>query len=85
MHVTNYCSSFFAPILVQKGFILAQLLGAVAATLLFRRLAPALPERAPAVIIAHDEAAFLSASEGKADGPLAERVDFRFTERKDLR
>jgi glycerol uptake facilitator-like aquaporin len=67
------------------GFILAQLLGAAAATLLFRRLAPALPERAPAVIIAHDEAAFLSASEGKADGPLAERADFRFTERKDLR
>jgi hypothetical protein len=70
--------------LVQKGFILAQLLGAVAATLLFRRLAPALPERAPTVIIAHDEAAFLSASEGKADGPLAERVGFQFAERKDL-
>jgi glycerol uptake facilitator-like aquaporin len=58
------------------GFILAQLLGAAAATLLFRRLAPALPESARAVIIPNDEAVFLSASEGKADGPLTGREDF---------
>ena len=67
------------------GFILAQLLGAAAATLLFRRLAPALPERAPAVIIPRDEAALLSGSGGKADGPLTEREGFRFTEREDFR
>jgi glycerol uptake facilitator-like aquaporin len=59
------------------GFILAQLLGAAAATLLFRRLAPALPESARTVIIPSHEAAFLSANEGKVDGPLAEREDFR--------
>jgi glycerol uptake facilitator-like aquaporin len=59
------------------GFILAQLLGAAAATLLFRRLAPALTERARAVVIPRNEAAFLSASEGKADGSLIEREDFR--------
>jgi glycerol uptake facilitator-like aquaporin len=59
------------------GFILAQLLGAAAATLLFRWLAPALPECAEAVIIPHDEAVFLSASEGKAGGTLRERQDFQ--------
>jgi glycerol uptake facilitator-like aquaporin len=59
------------------GFILAQLLGAAAATLLFRRLAPALPESARAVIIPRDEAAFLSGNEVKVDGPLTEREDFR--------
>src|SRR5215470_4851066 len=67
------------------GFILAQLLGAAAATLLFRRLAPALPERAPAVIIPRDEAALLSASGGKPDGRLTEREGFRFTEREGFR
>jgi len=59
------------------GFILAQLLGAAAATLLFRWLAPALPESAEAVIIPHNESVFLSATEGKADGRLRERQDFR--------
>ncbi|HEU0178567.1 MAG TPA: MIP/aquaporin family protein [Blastocatellia bacterium] len=59
------------------GFILAQLIGAAAATLLFRRLAPALTEKARVVIIPHDEAAFLSAGEGKSDGPLTKRKDFR--------
>ena len=59
------------------GFILAQLIGAAAATLLFRRLAPALPEKARVVIIPHDEAAFLSASERKADGPLTKREGFQ--------
>ena len=58
------------------GFILAQLLGAAAATLLFRRLAPALHDKASEVIIPHNEAAFLSASEGKADCPLTKREDF---------
>jgi hypothetical protein len=42
-----------------------------------RWLAPALPESAEAVIIPHDEAVFLSASEGKAGGPVRERQDFR--------
>jgi len=59
------------------GFILAQLLGAAAATLLFRWLAPALPESAEAVIIPHNESVFLSATEGKADGRLREWQDFR--------
>jgi glycerol uptake facilitator-like aquaporin len=59
------------------GFIMAQLIGAAAATILFRRLVPALPEKARVVIIQHDEAAFLSAGAGKADGPLSEREDFR--------
>jgi glycerol uptake facilitator-like aquaporin len=59
------------------GFILAQLIGAAAATLLFRRLAPALPEKDWAVITTHDEAAYLSASEGKTDSPLTKREDFR--------
>jgi glycerol uptake facilitator-like aquaporin len=58
------------------GFILAQLLGAAAATLLFRRLAPALPESARVVIIPRDEAEFLSANEVKVDGPLTERENF---------
>jgi glycerol uptake facilitator-like aquaporin len=58
------------------GFILAQLIGAAAATILFRSLAPALPEKAPLVIIPHDEGAFLSAAEGKADGRLTERENF---------
>ncbi|MBO0860564.1 MAG: aquaporin family protein [Chloracidobacterium sp.] len=52
------------------GFILAQLIGAAAATILFRRLAPALPENARAVITAHDKKVFISATAGKADGPL---------------
>jgi hypothetical membrane protein len=51
--------------------------GAAAATLLFRWLAPALPESAEAVIIPHNESVFLSATEGKADGRLRERQDFR--------
>src|SRR5262245_8610064 len=59
------------------SFIMAQLLGAAAATLLFRWLAPALPETARAVIPPHDKAVFLSAGEGKADGPFREREDFR--------
>jgi len=59
------------------GFILAQLLGAAAATLLFRWLAPALHESAEAVIIPHDESMFLSAIEGKAGSPLRERQDFQ--------
>ena len=58
------------------GFIFAQLIGAAAATLLFRRLAPALPEKAREVVIPHDEAAFLSAAAGKAAGPLTGREDF---------
>jgi glycerol uptake facilitator-like aquaporin len=58
------------------GFVLAQLIGAAAATLLFNRLAPALPKSARAVITSHDEAMFLSASEGKADGPLGGRENF---------
>jgi glycerol uptake facilitator-like aquaporin len=58
------------------GFVLAQLLGAAAATLLFRRLAPALPKSAQAVIIPRNEAAFLRANEVKVDGPLTEREDF---------
>ena len=58
------------------GFILAQLLGAATATFLFRRLAPALPESARAVIIPHDDAALLSEKEVKVDGPLTEREDF---------
>jgi glycerol uptake facilitator-like aquaporin len=57
------------------GFIMAQLIGAAAATLLFSRLAPALPERAPAVIPPRDEALFLSASAGKADGSITGRED----------
>jgi glycerol uptake facilitator-like aquaporin len=59
------------------GFILAQLLGATAATLLFRRLAPAAPEITMAVITSRDEATFLSVNEVKVDGPLTEREDFR--------
>jgi glycerol uptake facilitator-like aquaporin len=35
------------------GFILAQLVGALAATLLFRWLVPSLPSRAPAVVVPH--------------------------------
>lgn len=58
------------------GFIMAQLIGAATATLLFSRLAPALPERAQAVIPPPDEALFLSASAAKADGPLTRREDF---------
>jgi glycerol uptake facilitator-like aquaporin len=58
------------------GFIIAQLIGAAAATLLFSRLAPALPERAPAVIPPRDEALFLGASAGKADGSLTGREGF---------
>jgi glycerol uptake facilitator-like aquaporin len=58
------------------GFILAQLLGAAAATLLFRRLEPAPPESARAVVIRRDEAAFLSGNEVKADGPLTGREKF---------
>jgi glycerol uptake facilitator-like aquaporin len=37
------------------GFILAQLLGALAATLLFRWLVPELPQNARAVMLPHDE------------------------------
>ena len=37
------------------GFLLAQLLGAAAATLLFRWLVPALPERAPDLVDPHQE------------------------------
>ena len=37
------------------GFIVAQLLGATAATLLFRWLVPSLPEDAEAVIVPHPE------------------------------
>ena len=37
------------------GFIAAQLLGAAAATLLFRWLVPALPERAPDLVVPHQE------------------------------
>lgn len=37
------------------GFILAQLLGAAAATLLFRWLVPSLPSVAPEVLMPHDE------------------------------
>jgi glycerol uptake facilitator-like aquaporin len=59
------------------GFVLAQLLGAAAATLLFRRLAPPLPESAQAVIVPRNETAFLSANEVKVDGRLTEREDFR--------
>lgn len=36
------------------GFIIAQLLGAMAATLLFRWLIPALPEQAPDVLMQHE-------------------------------
>jgi len=58
------------------GFILAQIIGAAAATILFRSLAPTLPEKAPLVIIPHDEEVFLSAAEGKSDGTLTERENF---------
>jgi glycerol uptake facilitator-like aquaporin len=58
------------------GFILAQLIGATTATLLFRRLAPALPKSARAVIIPRDETVFLNPNEVKADGPLTGREDF---------
>jgi glycerol uptake facilitator-like aquaporin len=58
------------------GFIMAQLIGAAAATLLFSRLAPALPERALAVIPSRDEALFLSASAGTADDSLTGREGF---------
>jgi glycerol uptake facilitator-like aquaporin len=58
------------------GFILAQLIGAITATLLFRRLAPALPKSARAVIIPRDETVFLNPNEVKADGPLTGREDF---------
>jgi glycerol uptake facilitator-like aquaporin len=44
------------------GFIVAQLLGAAAATLLFRWLIPALPEDAPAVVVPH------SVDEKNSDG-----------------
>jgi hypothetical protein len=54
----------------------AKVLGA--ATIIFRRLAPALPKKAPLVIVPQDEAAFLSAAEGKVDGPLTGREDFRW-------
>jgi len=37
------------------GFVAAQLLGAAAATLLFRWLVPALPERAPDLVVPHPE------------------------------
>lgn len=37
------------------GFILAQLLGAAAATALFRWLVPSLPKDAPSVLVAHPE------------------------------
>jgi glycerol uptake facilitator-like aquaporin len=60
------------------GFILAQLIGAAAATLLFHRLAPALPEKAREVITPHDKTAFLrAAAAGKADGPLTGKEGFR--------
>jgi len=37
------------------GFIVAQLLGAMAATLLFRWLVPSLPKDAPSVVVAHSQ------------------------------
>ena len=37
------------------GFIVAQLLGSAAATLLFRWLVPALPERAPDIVVPRRE------------------------------
>jgi glycerol uptake facilitator-like aquaporin len=37
------------------GFLVAQLLGAAAATLLFRWLVPALPDRAPDLLVPHHE------------------------------
>jgi glycerol uptake facilitator-like aquaporin len=37
------------------GFILAQLAGAAAATMLFRWLAPSLPENAKSVMLPHEE------------------------------
>ena len=58
------------------GFILAQLIGATTATLLFRRLAPALPKSARAVIIPRDETVFLNPNEVKTAGPLTGREDF---------
>lgn len=58
------------------GFVLAQLLGAAAATLLFRWFTPALP-KSEKVVLPHDEAAGMIASEGKADGPLMETESFR--------
>ncbi|MBO0800111.1 MAG: aquaporin, partial [Blastocatellia bacterium] len=59
------------------GFILAQLLGAAAATLLFRWILPAAPEISQTVIISPKEETYLSKNEGKADGPFTEREDFR--------
>jgi glycerol uptake facilitator-like aquaporin len=58
------------------GFILAQLTGAAAATLLFRRLAPAPPKNAEAVIIPHDETVVLGGNEAKADVTLTGREGF---------
>jgi glycerol uptake facilitator-like aquaporin len=58
------------------GFILAQLIGAAAATLLFRRLAPELSKSARAVITPHEKAMFSSASGGRADGSITGREDF---------
>jgi len=55
------------------GFILAQFLGATAATLLFRWLTQVLPDNARAVTIPCENAAFLSESEVRADGPLTGR------------
>jgi glycerol uptake facilitator-like aquaporin len=49
------------------GFILAQLLGAAGATLLFRWLTPVLSESVQEAIIPRDEAAFLNANEGIND------------------
>jgi hypothetical protein len=37
------------------GFLVAQLLGAAGATLLFRWLVPALPKRAPDLVVPHQE------------------------------
>jgi glycerol uptake facilitator-like aquaporin len=59
------------------GFILAQLLGAAAATLLFRWLAPAVPEISQPASLYRAEEVLLGKSKGKADVPLTEREDIR--------
>jgi hypothetical protein len=49
------------------GFIAAQLLGAAAATALFRRLVPALPREAGAVVVPHGERKRARASSRKRE------------------
>jgi glycerol uptake facilitator-like aquaporin len=58
------------------GFILAQLLGAAAATLLFHWLTPALPKSTQAVNISREEEAFPIAKAGKPDRPFIETENF---------